>query len=799
MLVYDCEVFIKDWMFVFKDTETLEETSIVNDKDKLQELYNVNKDTIFIGYNSRHYDQYIFKGILLGLNPKKINDFIIEQGMNGGMFDKRMKDILLLNYDCQIDKLKSLKQLEGFMGNDIRETTVPFNIERKLTNDELLEVEKYCKHDVRQTLEVFNKQIEEFESHISLVKAFNMPIENLNKTKAQLSAMILGADKSIKRYDEFNITLPDTLELSEKYKYIADWYTNPKHFNYKLSLNTKVMGVPHKFAWGGCHGSVDNYFGEGFFVMSDIASMYPALMIEYKLLSRNVPHPERYKEIRDERIRLKKIKDPTQLPMKIVLNSTFGASKDKFNSLYDPLMANNVCIYGQLLILDLLDKLDGFCELIQTNTDGVLVKLRSKNDFEKYVEICNEWSRRTRLDLEHDIYVKVIQKDVNNYIIVDQKGKIKSKGGYVKKLNDLDYDLPIINKALVEKLVNNVPIEDTILNSNSLKEFQKIVKLSGKYNHVIHNNSKLDEKVQRVFASTNVNDSGLYKVKNETLEKVANTPESCFIYNDNVNDKECPITLDKQWYVDLANKRYLDFMEREKTLNEIDFYDLIQEHYDSFLELIRDIKSKTELKSKELDLLIKIGYFEQYGSIKKLLKIVELNKKLNNKKNIDKEKLEELGIDINLALKYGRETLKQIKDLNSELLLLDIIAQLSNDEFNIVDLVKLQLEASKRIMYVNPQLDKRYGVVQEVDNKYKNPTLVIYCLNNGKTSEVKLSGKIFEYKPFIEGDILYIMYEKLPKSIQNGVKANGKPNWVKDFTQMEWWIKDYNIIKELNN
>ena len=80
--------------------------------------------------------------------------------------------------------------------------------------------------------------------------------------------------------------------------------------------------------------------------------MYPATMINYGFLSRNVVNPDKYRQIRDDRIVLKRQKDPKQLPYKIVLNSTYGASKDKNNALYDPLMANNVCINGQLLIVN---------------------------------------------------------------------------------------------------------------------------------------------------------------------------------------------------------------------------------------------------------------------------------------------------------------------------------------------------------------------------------------------------------------------------------------------------------------
>ena len=577
MFFYDFEVFKYDWLVVFINKDTLEKTIIVNDSDGLKDFYNKNKDKIFTGYNSRNYDQYIFKSILLDLNPKELNDFIIVKGLHGAMFDRRFNDISLINYDCQIDKLKSLKQLEGFMGNDIQETSIPFDINRKLTMDELKEVEKYCIHDVEQTLEVFNAQIEEFDSHSALIEAFDLEKLYLNKTKAQLSAIILEAKNYGSRNDDFDITFPDTLVIGDKYKYIVDWYKEPLNLNYKMSLNTNVWGVPHKFAYGGIHGCVDNYINDGYFVMSDVASLYPSIMIEYDFLSRNVPHPERYKEIRDKRIELKKAKNPMQLPLKIVLNSTYGASKDKYNDLYDPLMANNVCITGQLLILDLIEKLElefeDTCELVQSNTDGILVKLKNPSDYDRYIEVCNKWSKRTRLTLEHDKYIKVIQKDVNNYIIVDGNGKTESKGAYVKKLNKLDYDLPIINKALVQKLIYDIPIEDTINQCNELKEFQKIIKLSYLYKKIIHDDVELSEKVHRVFASKLESDGGLFKIKDTTPEKVANTPDNCFIYNGDVNNLTVPIKLDKQWYIDLANKRLEDFLKDTEITETIDIYE----------------------------------------------------------------------------------------------------------------------------------------------------------------------------------------------------------------------------------
>jgi DNA polymerase elongation subunit (family B) len=81
-----------------------------------------------------------------------------------------------------------------------------------------------------------------------------------------------------------------------------------------------VAGVSHVFAWGGVHGAVDNYFDEGIILCCDVSSLYPAIMIEYGFLSRNVAEPDKYKKMRDTRLKLKADKNPMQLPYKIVLN-----------------------------------------------------------------------------------------------------------------------------------------------------------------------------------------------------------------------------------------------------------------------------------------------------------------------------------------------------------------------------------------------------------------------------------------------------------------------------------------------
>ena len=557
MIFFDFEVFRHDWLVVLANANTQTFHTIVNDSDGLRRFYEKHKGEVWVGYNSRSYDQYIAKGILLDFDPYEVSKFIIAEDRKGWEYSSAFAKIPLNVFDIMTTP-HGLKQLEGFMGHDIRESQVSFKTERKLTDPELQEVEAYCRHDVEQTMEVFMNRLDEFESQLSLLNTFQLPLSQIGKTKPQLAAIILGAVRQTYQ-DEFQIALPATIRLS-KYQHIADWYQQPGNRDYNKSLQTKVAGIDHTFAWGGLHGAISHYQGQGLFISIDVASYYPALMIEYDFLSRSVADPAKYRQIRDERIQLKREKNPLQQPYKIVLNSTYGAMKDKYNVLYDPRQANNVCVGGQLLLLDLIEKIEPYGQLIQSNTDGIILKTDDQA-LDAIQAICGEWEQRTRMTLELERYVRIFQKDVNNYLILKEDNTYKSKGAYVKKLEVLDNDLPIVNKALVNYFVHNIPLEDTIRHCSNLMDFQKIVKVSGKYMYAAHGSKILHERVLRVFASRSKRDQGVFKHKTwERIEKIANTPERCFIENGSVLNKPIPAKLDVEWYVEVARKRLADFL-----------------------------------------------------------------------------------------------------------------------------------------------------------------------------------------------------------------------------------------------
>ena len=467
----------------------------------------------------------------------------------------------------------SLKEAEGYMNMSVEESSIPFDIERKLTENEIKETIKYCKHDVDATEQLLHYRESYISAKMNLCKLFNISLDNLDKTNAGLVGIVLDAHKK-DRDDELIYDLPKEVVINNpKYRKILDLYIGHE-LNYENKMTIDIAGVPHILAYGGIHAAKDNFFYKGEMWHIDVNSFYPSLMIQYNFHSRNIKDPQKFIDIYNKRIEAKKAGNKTLAgTLKLVINTTYGCMKSKYSSLYDPKMANQVCITGQLLFVDLIEKLEPYITLIQSNTDGIIVIPHNKD---KIKEIVTEWENRTRMTVGIDIYTKIYQKDVNNYIIEDDKGNIEVKGGYVSQFyqNEKDAELRntsrILDFAIVNYFLYGIKPEETIFTCNDKSMFQIITKTGGTYDSTYWKSStgtKLVNKVNRVFASKNKLHGNLYKSKQVTkktgeivtqYDSIASLPEHCIVDNKNnllIN------AIDKQWYVDMAYKKINDFKE----------------------------------------------------------------------------------------------------------------------------------------------------------------------------------------------------------------------------------------------
>ena len=90
-----------------------------------------------------------------------------------------------------------MKRFEGFMGNNIKESSVPFDIDRKLTASEIAETIKYCRHDVEQTIEVFLERKDDFETTNGIAEN----VQHAFDEHKQNESSIVGADFGRKQKD----------------------------------------------------------------------------------------------------------------------------------------------------------------------------------------------------------------------------------------------------------------------------------------------------------------------------------------------------------------------------------------------------------------------------------------------------------------------------------------------------------------------------------------------------------------------------------------------------------------------
>lgn len=796
---YDFEVYSKiNWFCVtfinYEDRN--KEVVIVNDRAKLIEFYNAYKDDIFISYNGRQYDTGIFKGILDGMNVGFVNDKLIKEGKKPFQVVKNAKKYPLNDYDT-ILKDKSLKQLEAFMGDDIRETEVDFNIDRPLTEEEIKQTLYYNHHDVIEVLRVLDYCWDDFEGQLDIIELYGLDMSYFTKTKVQLavSPKILNAVDQHTLDDEFDIRLPETIQLSDKYKFIPEWYMNPKNWRYKEHLRSEdnqhnnqlcctVAGIPHVFAWGGCHGADDKEaVFEGIILHADVASMYPTTDIEYGLLSRKFKNPDDFKQMRDFRLKLKSEKNPKNKALKPMINGVYGAGKDRNNPSYDPLMANLTCIFGQMFILDLIDKLEPYCRLLQTNTDGIFVLCENEEMKNKVIEITNQVGKRLKMEFEIDEYTKLIQKDVNNYIAVKKNGELECKGAMVKFNKPIDNDLPILNDAVRNYLAYDIPVEQTINECEEYIKFQKVIKLSAKYKEIWYGNgvsgkdSKITSingellkgKVHRVFASKQQSDGSIYKLKIEkgvkSYEQFANTPTHLFIDNEDIHDKSIPEYLDKEYYINEAKKRIDMFLTKdEEKIDETPYilFDCMNQS-STFYEFLKKCLEK-KITKKVLEQYLIADCCNIYGKTKKLLTFREYFMILNGKdkmtlntlnKKIKDDNVKNIIISNSEISKSG----KSYNNINYEKSLLEIFDIIPNENINPYEIMTMQINKFDSVRYIDPLLKNDMWFVLNTRNVIA-PNLIIYNIKNGEIQYRKVDKKIFKILPLQDGDIIEIKNSK---------------------------------------
>ena len=588
--IYDIEVFKKDNLYVFRDYFTKEWTVIHNDLDSLRKFYLANRDSLFIGYNSHSYDSNVMRAHMQGKNPYHVSKAIIEsddRGLVYTMFDTKKTPLFGMDL-YQDNRGFSLKEHSAFLGINIKETEVDFDIERELTEEEQTLNEIYCKNDVLATELRFEQNIGMLVAKATIALYFGLDKTALSMTNANLTAELLGAVKQEERGDELDkYELPEGFEIESdeiKKAFMSGEFEQNEKGNASIALEVNRRDVTEVLGVGGIHGAKESFIYVGDFNARDVGSLYPNTMTLFNYESRNIPEDKKhvFQMLLDERMKAKYsdketidvrgVKIPTKLLIngfKLPLNTTYGAMGATFNKLYDPRMRLLVCITGQMALFDLLEKIEPHATIIQSNTDAHYYIPFSDEDAKKIDELAKDWEKRTGYTLDNDPFKAIFQKDVNNYLAVTADGKVKFKGA-IGLTNGLKVSKAVVSNAFINYVVGGKDYKEFINECEDLRQFQIISKTGWTFDDTVvrdaDGNEHKAQKVNRVFAIKDPSNAvEIFKVKRGSImdeegttivgddsytKGVPNAPEYYMIDNDAIGEGTITLDkLDKDYYI----------------------------------------------------------------------------------------------------------------------------------------------------------------------------------------------------------------------------------------------------------
>ena len=200
-------------------------------------------------------------------------------------------------------------------------------------------------------------------------------------------------------------------------------------------------------------------------------------------------------------------------------------------------------------------------------------------------------------------------------------------------------------------------------------------------------------------------------------------------------------------------------------------YSLKDKHYKSIIALMSDLPKKI-VSSKKLDILIKIGFFDEFGAINNLLEQIKIYNQYNGKKQITKNKLTDEEIKL-ISTCCEKETDKMFKGIDNIKLMNDIYKSKNIPKTTDLTKAHYQLKLIGGTNVIIPD-SEYYGIESTETNSYGTPFITLYDFQNGKTKQFKCNKKWYKDYPCEQGDIVEVGFTQKKKVRFIGTDENGK-------------------------
>lgn len=236
-----------------------------------------------------------------------------------------------------------------------------------------------------------------------------------------------------------------------------------------------------------------------------------------------------------------------------------------------------------------------------------------------------------------------------------------------------------------------------------------------------------------------------------------------------------------------------------------ELYALRDNQYKSFIELLIDITEHTSVDSRQLDILIKLDFFSEFGEPNELLTQVQIFNAIYGKKTAKKNEgmvfignysmSQERFNETVSQLDGYKETAKQIKGFDSISFIKSICGLTTMPAMSVEERIQYSDELLGYVNVVDPHASKRLYYVLDIKGK-KLRTIELYEVYSGKKRTVKMWESQFNRIPFEQKNFLMVRKIEKKNKRQPSDQINpktGKQIWVDVPNEFEFWLEGYEV------
>lgn len=213
--------------------------------------------------------------------------------------------------------------------------------------------------------------------------------------------------------------------------------------------------------------------------------------------------------------------------------------------------------------------------------------------------------------------------------------------------------------------------------------------------------------------------------------------------------------------------------------------------FKSFVAVVSAIKARTKVNSGQLETLIKLDYFSDFGNPNQLLEQIKILDTYNDRSELDKDKMDEIiPKDIMLTM-CEKETAKKYTGIKNRAIIDYLIAQTANIKTPVTDRIQYEADHLGYIQLTMPKLNDSYIYILNIDGKFANKTVNAYVLKTGQQRRLKVKGRTLENFPIEKGDILRIDEERE----EGRWSKDAQGQWIQSQTDKETILRKYAHVR----